>query len=115
MPGDIETDRGKLRREHLVFEPFFKVRQRFVRWSRRGCGAAEKSVLAAGSFSLLALGALDRAVNDCEVLRAPGTQSIHCTGLDQAFEDAFVEEARVNVIDKLVDRVELTEFSSRFK
>ena len=95
--------------------PFFQVGQRFLGGFRGRRGAAEKAVLAAGFFALAALRLFHGPVNHREHLRSPRSEGIHRARFDQAFENALVQEARVDVIAELVDRGEAPEFRARIE
>ncbi len=116
MAGNIETYRGEFRR------PAFRARA-----TLRGPATVPPRVPAPAAappkspcwplvFSRWRRWArLHGAVNDGEHLRPPRSDGIHRAGLDQAFENALVQQARVDVIAELVDRSEAPEFGARFE
>ena len=53
------------------------------------------------------------AVDHREHLRSARSERIHRAGFDQAFEDALVEQPRVDVVAELIDRREAAEFRAR--
>src|SRR5690349_25033185 len=72
-------------------------------------------MLAAGFFALPALGALHGAIDDREDLGSARAQRIHGAGLDQAFDHAPVEQARVHAVTKLVNGSEAAQLCARFE
>src|SRR5216683_5196200 len=113
MAGYVKAYRREFRGQRFVLGPFFEVGQRFLSGFRGSRRTTEKAVLAAGFFTLAALRLFHGAIDDREHLGPPRSQGIHRARFNQAFEDAFVQQARIDVIAKLVNRSEAPEFRAR--
>ena len=72
-------------------------------------------MLSARPFALLALRALHGAVDYGEDLRPARAEGIHRAGFDQALDHAPVEQPRVHVIAKLVQRREAAKLAARLE
>ena len=72
-------------------------------------------MLRAGAIALQLLAALHGAVDHGIKLRAAGAERIERAGLDQAFEHAPVQQARVDGVAELEERVEAAQLLARFE
>ena len=107
MAGDVKAQHGVFAGEALFFAPRSGFAQLEVDLWLAGAAAEEQAVLAGFLGARGTLDGGDGVVHrsDHGFARA---ERIHGAGLDQAFEDALVEEAGLDAFAEIVERFEFT-------
>src|SRR5581483_8471434 len=114
MPGHEESEHFPLVGQPLGFGPFIDLRPlNRLSWSGILEARHKESVLAARGLALPLLPELHGSVQRRHHLRAPHPQRIHGARFNQALDDAFVEEAEVNVLAEFEQAIKTPEFPSR--